>query len=169
MKTYTFTLPKNNDIAKEYKNKLMEKVIKAYPWLTIDSAIDYPYSDNGVEYASGGDIITLGISKTHNVSWLPKKCANCPFKCTNNNINFNIETEYDKAMKALAAYANSTINPYIEFEEEDMPIRIFDNFIQIGYEVIPTDYNTYITKFNTPSTKKIIIDIIIKVKNAGLY
>ena len=45
MKTYTFTLPKTTDNAKKYKNSLIERVITAYPWLTIDSSFDFPKSN----------------------------------------------------------------------------------------------------------------------------
>ena len=80
MKTYTITLPKKEDTAKIYKDNLLKRVITAYPWLTVDSKFDYPYSNNGVEYASAGDVITLGLSNTHKVSWHPKECTNSPFK-----------------------------------------------------------------------------------------
>ena len=64
MKTYTFKLPKNNNSADIYKEKLMKRVINAYPWLTVESNYDYPKCDFGVEYAGAGDYITLGLSKT---------------------------------------------------------------------------------------------------------
>ena len=80
MKSYTFTLPKNTKSAKTYKESLMERVINAYPWMTVESKSDYPSCSYGIEYAGAGDIITLGLSKTHNIGWLPKECANCPFK-----------------------------------------------------------------------------------------
>ena len=39
MKTYTFKLPKNNNSADIYKEKLMKRVINAYPWLTVESLL----------------------------------------------------------------------------------------------------------------------------------
>jgi hypothetical protein len=180
MKTYTFTLPKNNNSAKIYKEKLMDRIITAYPWMTVESKCDYPYSNDGIEYASAGDMITLGVSKTHNVSWLPKEIYTNktaeelakelfgfdPY----NNINFDLETEFYKAINALNVYANEHYpfeKDYDYVDEFGTPIKIFDNFIQIGYEIIPIAAGSL--NHLKPKTKKTIIDITIKIKNRGLY
>lgn len=173
MKTYTFTLPKNNDSAKEYKNKLIERMITAYPWLTIDSKFDYPYSDIGIEHANAGDYITFGVSKSHNVSWFPgdcnecsKCCADCLFK---NAINYDLEKEFLPAMDALKefAYANYPFKKDYDFETEyGVPVKFFSNFVQIGYDIIPFELGTI--KYIKPNVKKIIIDIVIKIKNNTL-
>jgi len=44
-------------------------------------------------------------------------------------------------------------------------VKIFDNFIKIGYDIIPRNLN--LAYFNTliPEKKKVIIEIIIKLKN----
>lgn len=106
MKTYTFKLPKNNNSADIYKEKLMKRVINAYPWLTVESNYDYPKCTYGIEYAGAGDYITLGLSKTHNIGWLPKECAECPFKCfADGSINFDLEKEFFNALSALDIYA----------------------------------------------------------------
>lgn len=171
MKSYTFTLPKNTKTAKTYKESLMDRVINAYPWMTVESKSDYPYSNNGIEYAGAGDMITLGLSKTHNISWLPEECANCPFKCWGNDvINFDLETEFYKAIAALDSYAkeNYPFEKDYDFEDEfGTPIKIFDNFIQIGYEVIPIATGSL--NYLKPKTKKTIIDITIKIKKCGLF
>lgn len=172
MKTYTFTLPKTENKAKKYKNDLMERVIKAYPWLTIDSTFDYPKSTSGVEFAKAGDFITLGISPTHNVSWASSTCANCPcFKeCFGSSVNFDLETEFLPAMNALKTYAfeNFPMKKDYDFEDEfGTPIKIFDNFVQIGYDIIPIQYGSL--NHLKPKTKKIILDIVIKIKKNGWY
>lgn len=180
MKTFTFTLPKNNDTAKIYKNKLMDRIVTAYPWLTVESETDYPYSNYDIKYAGAGDTITLGISKTHNVSWLPhelytdmtseelalKLFGIDPY----NNINFNLETEFSKAMNALNLYALKNCpyeKDYDFINEFGTPVKIFDNFIQIGYDIIPIEAGSM--NHLKPKTKKVILDIIIKIKNYGLY
>lgn len=172
MKTYTFTLPKNNDTAKIYKDNLIKRVITAYPWLTIDSKFDYPKSNYGIEYASAGDCITLGLSKTHNISWKPKcnMCNDCPFKCINGVTNFDLEKEFFTAMFALDEYAKSNYPFEKDYDYEDefgTPIKIFDNFVQIGYDVIPIAKGSL--DHLKPKTKKIIIDLTIKIKNRGLF
>lgn len=177
MTTYTFTLPKTKNTAEIYKNKLMDRVITAYPWLTAESRYDYPYSNDGIEYASASDFITLGVSKTHNISWLPKECAKCPLmsECLLrvnpfNSTNYNLETEFFGAMKALDLYAQNN-NPFkkdYDFENElGMPVKIFDNFVQIGYDIIPI--TTGSLSYLKPKTKKTILDITIKIKNSGLF
>lgn len=106
MKTYTFKLPKNNKTADIYKESLMKRVVNAYPWLTVESNYDYPKCTYGIEYADAGDYITLGLSKTHNIGWLPKECAECPFKCfADGSINFDLEKEFFNALSALDIYA----------------------------------------------------------------
>lgn len=169
MKKYTFTLPKNNNTATEYKNKLMERVITAYPWLTVEG-LDYPTKEWGVANAIAGDAIALGISKTHNVSWAPAECLACPFKCFDGAINFDLEKEFPLAMAALNKYAleNLPFEKDYDFEDEfGTPIKIFDNFVQIGYEIIPIQFGSL--NHLKPKTKKLIIDIVIKIKNNGLY
>lgn len=179
MKTYTFTLPKNNNTANKYKEMLMDRITTAYPWMTVESNIDYPFSDDGIEYAGAGDMITLGISKTHNVSWLPKEIykdyttRQLAIKLfgfdPHKNINFNLETEFESAMKALKNYA-TTHCPFKDYDYETefgTPVKIFDNFIQIGYEIIPIKAGSL--NYLKPETKKTVINIIVKIKNYGLY
>lgn len=171
MKTYTFKLPNNKKSADTYKESLMNRVVNAYPWLTVESAYDYPKCYHGIEYIEPGDYITLGMSKTHNIGWLPKECADCPFKCFNDgSINFDLEKEFFNAMNALDIYAkaNYPFKKDYDFEDEfGTPIKIFDNFVQIGYEIIPIATSSL--NYLKPKTKKTIIEITIKIKNRGLF
>lgn len=176
MKTYTFKLPKNNDSAKNYKDALMGRVINAYPWLTAESKFDYPYSNDGIEYATGGDYLTLGVSKTHNLSWLPRVTGETGFAASllgfdrYNNVNFDLETEFSSALAALNRYAVANHPFDLGYDFTDMlgqPVKIYDNFIQIGYEVIHTTPGYF--RFLKPKQKKLIIDITIKVKNNRLF
>lgn len=166
MKTYTFTLPKTIDTAKTYKEKLMDRMITAYPWLTVESKSDYPKHNYGIEYASAGDLITLGISNTHNVGWLPAGS----YAFATDNTNFDLETEFFSAINAIDLYAKKNY-PFIkdyDFEDEfGTPIKIFDNFVQIGYEIIPIATGSL--NHLKPNTKKIILDITIKIKNNKTY
>lgn len=171
MKSYTFTLPKNKKSAKTYKESLMDRVINAYPWMTVESKIDYPFSDFGIEFAGPGDAITLGLSKTHDISWLPEACLTCPFTCYGDDvINFDLETEFFKAISALDDYAKEHCPFDVDYDFKDVfgtPIKIFDNFIQIGYDVIPIAMGSL--NHLKPKTKKTIIDITINIKKRGLY
>lgn len=166
MKTYTFTLPKNNNTAKTYKEKLMDRMITAYPWLTAESKIDYPRHDYGIEYAGAGDMITLGVSKTHDIGWLPEGS----YAFTTDNYNFDLETEFFNAIKAVDLYAkkNYPFAKDYDFEDEfGTPIKIFDNFVQIGYDIIPIATGSL--NHLKPKTKKLILEITIKIKNRGWF
>lgn len=161
MKTYTFKLPKNNKTAKTYKEVLMDRVVTAYPWMTVESKTDYPKHSFGIEYAGANDLITLGISKTHNIGWLP----NNTYAFTN-NCEFDLETEFFDAIKVLDLYAKKNYpfaKDYDFTDEFGTPVKIFDNFIQIGYEVIPIAMGSL--NHLKPKTKKIVLDITIKIKN----
>ena len=111
------------------------------------------------------------MSKTHNIGWLPKECAECPFKCfADGSINFDLEKEFFNALSALDIYAkkNYPFKKDYDFEDEfGTPIKIFDNFVQIGYDIIPIATGSL--NHLKPKTKKTIIDITIKIKNRGLF
>lgn len=166
MKTITFKLPKNNNSAKTYKEKLMDRVINAYPWMTVESKGDYPYCNRGIEYAGANDIITVGLSKTHNIGWLPAGS----YVFDTDNSNFDLETEFFAAINALDIYAKKNY-PFIkdyDFEDEfGAPVKIFDNFVQIGYEIIPIATGSL--NYLKPKTKKLILDITIKIKKNGWF
>ena len=102
---------------------------------------------------------------------MSEECANCPFKCfTDGSINFDLEKEFFSAMNALDIYAkkNYPFKKDYDFEDEfGTPIKIFDNFVQIGYEIIPIATGSL--NHLKPKTKKTIIDITIKIKNRGLF
>ena len=76
---------------------------------------------------------------------------------------YNLESEFFKALNGLSSYAKD-----YDFEDEfGTPIRIFDNFVQIGYEVIPITPGSL--NHLKPKTKKTIIDITVKIKNNGWF
>ena len=71
---------------------------------------------------------------------------------------------------ALDIYAkkNYPFKKDYDFEDEfGTPIKIFDNFVQIGYEIIPIATGSL--NHLKSKTKKTIIDITIKIKNRGLF
>ena len=56
---------------------------------------------------------------------------------------------------------------YVKCPDCGTPIKIFDNFVQIGYEIIPIATGSL--NHLKSKTKKTIIDITIKIKNRGLF
>lgn len=142
MKTYTFTLPKKNNSANNYKESLADKILNAYPWL-------------GGKTEPKTEIIDLYLSD----NTIPK------FYTVNDFLTnkYNLESEFFKALNSLSSYAKD-----YDFEDEfGTPIRIFDNFVQIGYEVIPITPGSL--NYLKQKTKKTIIDITVKIKNNGLF
>lgn len=141
MTTYTFSLPKKNKntiSANTYKESLADKILNAYPWL--DSKKD-----------TKKEIIDLYMISNP----IPKFYTANDF-LTN---KYNLESEFFNALTSLSSYAKD-----YDFKDEfGTPIRIFDNFVQIGYEVIPITPGSL--NYLKPKTKKTIIDITVKIKN----
>ena len=58
----------------------------------------------------------------------------------------------------------------LDYDFEDIygtPIKIFHNFVQIGYDIIPITPGSL--NYLKPETKKTIINLTIKVKNNGWF
>ena len=184
MKTYKFKFPKDNNSAKMYKEALMSRVVNAYPWLTAESKSDYPYSQDGIEYMRAGDYMTLGCSDKFDISWMPACAEENPlitgiiFNSTNryNELykfyeahEIDLEKDFNSALRALNIYANNHKIDNLDYDFKDIfgePVFIHDNFIQIGYEVIPIAFGSL--NHLKPNKKKTIINITIKVKMNGL-
>lgn len=67
----------------------------------------------------------------------------------------------DDAIDALLCH-NTTQDDY-DYIISGIPVKIYDTYIQYGYDIIPIDYANIFAAFKKP-TKKIIIDIITKIK-----
>lgn len=137
---YTFTSKKNNTFsANNYKNTIANKFLNAYPWL-------------GKKHEEKFTLDTLFT--------IPKTTYTAEDFFNN---TYNLEEEFFKAFAGIKTYAKD-----YDFEDEfGNPIRIFDNFIQIGYDVIPIIPGSL--NHLKPKTKKTIIDITIKIKNNGWF
>lgn len=150
MTTYTFELPKKNtnNIATIYKESLMDKVLNAYPWLAGKSKPKSSITYDLLAISNPCGI--TGISAT--------TCKNCPFY---KESALTWEDEFFNALAAIKNYAKD-----YDFEDDfGNPVRIFDNFIQVGYDIIPIAPGSL--NYLKPKEKKTIIDITIKVKKNG--
>ena len=76
-------------------------------------------------------------------------------------------TDYSDIINALDIiynYHEITIpKDNYDFIIDDTPVKIYDSYIQYGYTLIPIDNIYNISLYNKP-TKKIIIDIVTKIK-----
>ena len=138
MTTYTFNFPKKSNI-KSNKDILADKILNAYPWLS----------------GKKEEKETLDIYLIDSIS--------CPIGKKSTLLTLDdLENEFFTFAKNYSNLAKD-----YDFEDEfGTPIRIFDNFVQIGYEVIPIVPGSL--NHLKPKTKKTIIDITIKLKNFGL-
>lgn len=142
--TYTFTFPKKNNTssANTYKENLADKFLNAYPWL-----------GGKKEKKTTIDLYMLDTNPTY------KYYTANDFLCN----KYNLEDEFFKALAGISSFAKD-----YDFEDEfGTPIRIFDNFVQIGYEIIPITPGSL--NYLKPKTKKTIIDITVKIKNNGWF
>ena len=138
MTTYTFNFPKKSNI-KSNKDILADKILNAYPWLSGEKE----------------EKETLDIYLIDSIS--------CPIGKKSTLLTLDdLENEFFTFARNYSSLAKD-----YDFEDEfGTPIRIFDNFVQIGYEVIPIVPGSL--NHLKPKTKKTIIDITIKLKNFGL-
>lgn len=140
--TYTFTLPKKNNNANTYKESLADKMLNAYPWL-------------------GGKKEKKTTFDLYMIDSIPNNTYYTANDFLSNK--YDLEDEFFKALAGLSSFAKD-----YDFEDEfGTPIRIFDNFVQIGYEIIPIIPGSL--NHLKPKTKKTIIDITIKIKNNGWF
>ena len=171
--TYNFAveLPtRAQDPSGFYKKGLIEKLTKNYPWLTV-AGLDSPYSTNsgrtirGVDHAGPGSVITFGTAKNHDVNWVER-----PDYVREKGYTpvYNIVKDWSTVVSRLDAFAQAKKPVYrpvykttsVVYTIAGMPVEVFDNFIKIGYNIIPrypstSDY--YL--FSKPEVTKVIVTI----------
>jgi hypothetical protein len=177
MKTFYFELPSKADDNKGFlKNFLINRIAKKYPFLTIDG-IDGPKTESSVQYAGPGDYIAFNnedsvyhVSAVYPDSWFKVSeevpCFKLPFE-TRFVEKYNLLDEFDIAMKKLDAYAKSINCPLdkgYDYKWFGMPVRVYQNFIQIGMMYIPKKNNIAILPSNmTEKQKTTITNVIINI------
>lgn len=153
MTTYKFKLSNNNSnntiynnsYADELKSIIANNIAAKNPWLN-------------PKKTKSSTIIFNSIKPSYtNLGW------------------FNIDSDYKTAIKILDSYAAKKYNKkYLtfsdgideyDFEIDGTPIRIFDDMIQIGNRMFSKNASKDYYINLEPSFKKIIIDIIIKIKH----
>lgn len=168
MNTYTFktnkslNTKKSSDNAKTYKSFLANNIASAYPWLVSEPAkpactlcLYDPYVKDTSDY------LAIALNKANNFD---------NYEYTVNTVNFNLENEFSKVLDALNLYSSNNYSMDLGYDFKDIfgePVKIYDNFIQIGYEIIHTTPGYF--NFLKPKQKKIIIDITIKTKKLGWF
>ncbi len=179
-----------NDVRGFYKKGLMDRIINNYPWLTV-AGIDAPYttpggkSITGVEYAGAGNVLTFGTAKQHDVNWVrrPDYVREKGYAPV-----YDIVKDWTTIVNRLDAFArdrkpapayrcnpcancpfakkdNSTSNYF--YLSDGTKVTVFDNFIKIGYTIIPRTADVvYFQKLPTPVIEKIKLTLITVTKIA---
>lgn len=148
MKTYTFTIPKKETVENQYKSFLIDNILKKNPWFM-------EKKETKPTFKLENFISSIDLSN-HSYDY--------------NNYNSNIvEDDFINLISGMKNYID--LNPFDKgYDFKNIfgePVKIFDNFIQIGYEIIPIKSGMF--SFLKPKTKKIVIDILIKVKSTKTF
>lgn len=121
-----------------YKKELLALIAEKYPQFTV-SGKNPPVIRRGVEYASHGNLLTFGTSKTHDVEWVERTGYACEkgyapvynlvkdWKAITNRLNNLYNEKYPAKMRL----SNGT------------EVEFFDNFVKVGYKRVSyTDIRT---------------------------
>lgn len=167
MKTFTITLPnKKADSEGVYKNYLLKRLLLSYPELTIDG-IDSEETENSYQYLGPNSRIMFGAnyySKCDVAKY--QTCKYCPFY--EEPKDYNIATSFERAMKKLDEYYKQKYGykKLYDFKLSDgTPVKEYQNFIQIGYNIIPKNNISY--TLNNMKRKDLVIinKFIIAINN----
>lgn len=174
MKSYIFELPEKKYDNKGFlKNLVINHIAEKYPFLTMDG-IDGPKTETSLQYAGPGDFISLGVHPKYHISSVKKNdwyngCSNCfnykcPFNALNRPEKINLLSDFDIAMKKLDEYANSTgqyLDKGYDYKWFGTPVRIYQNFIQIGMTIIPKKGDYFILPEDLSQKEITIINNVI--------
>ena len=182
MKSFTINLPKYNlDNKGTVKNRIMKAIQEKLPFAKWHGIHTEENPELSVAYAGPEDY--LGITNFENNVYfhaLNKKFFNpcrecsalCPFAKTHNGIrNYDGLTEFDIALRKIEAYAKwleEQEDPGYDFLYGNTPVRIYQNFIQIGNSIFPlNDINSTLNRFKKEK-KDNFINIIINISKTEI-
>lgn len=183
MTSFTINLPKYNlDNKGTVKNRIMKAIEEKLPfakWHGIHTKEDPMLS---VAYAGPEDY--LGITNINDNVFFHalnkkffdpcRKCmASCPFANEQLNLkNYDGLTEFDLAMRKIGKYAKwlaeQEEDPGYDFLYGNTPVRIYQNFIQIGNSIFALkDITSSLNRFSEKK-KDTIINIIINISKTEI-
>lgn len=177
MKTFTIEFPNQKiDATGIYKNYLLNRLNDAYPDLTIDG-IDSEKTTNSYQYIGPRARVGFGTSPLFNVSRY-NPCDTCPFTCPfkfNELKNYNIATDFQRAMKKLNDYAEyvrmckGLENSY-DYKYFGIPVKEYQNYIQVGNTIIPKRNGMYCFDNLTKTQKTTVTNVIVNInKITNIY
>lgn len=111
-----------------YKKELLALIAKKYPNFTIAGKVP-PTVRRGVEYASHGNLLTFGTSKTHDVEWVERP----GFACEKGYAPIlNLVKDWNKITARLEALNNERYPAKLKLSN-GTEVEFFDNFVKVGY------------------------------------
>ncbi len=173
--TYKFAveLPtKAQDPSGYYKKGLVDKLVNKYPWLKVAGIDDPYYTKNGkyirgIDYAGAGSVMTFGTAKNHDVNWVER-----PDYVREKGYTpiYNLVKDWNTVVNRLDAFANEkkpVYRPTYNYSTSSVSyniggdvIEVFDNFIKIGYHIIPRNpRQAEYYLLSQPSVTKVIVTI----------
>ena len=170
MKSFTISLPNAKaDSEGIYKNYLLKRLLLSYPELAIDG-IDTEETPNSYQYIGPGQRILFG-SQVYSKADVCKyrKCTYCPFY--EEPEDYNIATNFERAMKKLDDYykRKTGYKQLYDFKLADgTPVKEYQNFIQIGYKIIPKNNIRHTLNNLSDRDKKTINNFIFIINNTEL-
>ena len=166
MKKFYIQLPSENKDPKGLLKKyLVEKILGRSPWLSF-AGIDTPSVNRGVQYAGPKDYIVFDPNAEFDVNWatyddLAESTKAIP--------TYNLYDNFTAAIEKLEHYARAKhpffSKPDYDFKYFGQPVKVFDNYVQIGYDIIPrNNVRFYLSSLPEKSINN-ITNVIVKINN----
>ena len=134
-----------------YKQAILDKVRKEYPWITVAGLSD-PYRTpkgnyiNGVQNAGPGNLLTFGTGKFHDVNWVrrPEYATERgyePIIDPVKNWNTLVNKLHTFAMNRKPSYTYASSNTYALGNDRYViggnKVTITDDFVYVGAKALP--------------------------------
>lgn len=156
MKTFIYKGVKSNP-----NNYILNRLMQTYPELVTEDILKSNMDNKGYWYNKP--------YTNNSFILLPKDCYTDCVYCPYNNKNFfNYASKFEEALMRLNQYAKNKYgyDQLYDFELADgTPVKEYNNFIQVGYRIIPkNDYRGYYSSLSSRE-KTVINNIVIVINN----
>ena len=182
MKSFTISLPnKNLDNNGTVKNRLLKAIQEKLPFAKWHGLHCEENEDHSISYAGPHD--RLGLSFDNQVYFYAlnkrffnpcKRCTGvlCPFAKERFNLNdYDGLTEFDLALRKINQYAEwlkKQEDPGYDFLYFGTPVRIYQNFIQIGNTILRLNDVNSTLNLMSEKKKENMINIIINISKTEI-
>lgn len=159
-----------------YKQGLINKIQRDYPWLTIAGLDDPFYTPkgnriNGVEYAGADNVLTFGTAKFHDVNWVKRadyareKGYNPVYDLVKdwNTVTGKLHT-FAMNRKPQTCYGNTYVVNRNTAVVNNVPVTVDNDFVYIANRVYPrTMTPAYVTSLPV-TTQRVIEGYIVMLR-----